>query len=421
MKNSIIILNLFLFILLVGCSKDAIEKFPKDSNVTINIGYINEEQFKQRYKELLESEYPNVRFNVVSTKVLNDPKMMPLQYLQENDVDVLFIPAHRIQEFIDEGLLTDIGPLIERDQINLKNYVSSVIELIRQYGQGKLYGMPTTFYGQAIAFNSDVFDEYKIEYPRDQMSWLEILQLANKFSVAESNHKELKGITLRYSNLVNLILHIGNTEGLQVYNAKRQQVMINGSAWSSIWRNTIEIDKLGSLDFNVDLNTYIDPFLSGDRAMAIISYDDFKRLEQHSPSFKWSTVTMPVSPSEPSYTHYLKVPGIYAIPNSTGNKEAAWDIIKFLNSDQAARWEYRTDYGFSTLSNHLVTNEKYKELVMPFYQLSPVTDSFDELPFEILELLNPYAEDIINERISLQEGLDRMQEEAENTLKDVHP
>ncbi|MNZ39194.1 Bacterial extracellular solute-binding protein [compost metagenome] len=413
MRTLILITNLFLVILLVGCSKETSNSFSKDSHITLNIGYINEDQFKKRFDSLLSSEFPNIRFNVVSTKPLFNPSITPSQFIQDNQVDLMLIHPNRIQEFINEGLLTDIEPLIARDQLDLNQFVPSIIELTRSYGNGKIYGLPLNFNGRVIVYNKDLFDEFKVDYPKDRMTWEDILRLANKFSISESSHSELKGITLNSANLLDLIQLIGNTEGLQVYNSKQQQVSINGQRWIAVWEDVIEANKMKSLDLNVDLNTYLAPFQSGQRAMAVITYDEYKKLEQENPTFRWSTVTMPINSSEPDRTRSLQISDFFAISNSSNQKEAGWEILKFLNSEVIARWEYRSDYGFSTLQNQLVTNDSYKDLVAPFYKLSPNLVEFDQLPVELQDRIRPISVEIMDGNISLSEGLDLMQKEAE--------
>lgn len=421
MRRFNMIMNLFLVILLVGCSQETMKSYSRESNITLNVGYINEDQFKQRFDSILGAEFPNMRFHVVSMKPLLDPAISPSQFLQDNQVDLLFIPPGRMQEFISEGLLTDVEPLLERDQFDLDQLVPGIVELTRSYGHGKIYGLPLNFNGKAIVYNKDLFDEFQVEYPRDQMTWEDILKLANRFSMTESSHTDLKGITINSANLFDLVQRVGNTEGLQIYNSKQQQVSINGQRWAAVWDNVLAANTMNSLDLNIDLNTYLIPFQSGERAMAIISYEEYKKLEQENPSFRWSSVTMPVNPDEPNRSSSLNVPGIFAIPNSSNHEEAGWELLKFLNSEQMARWEYRSDYGFSTLQNQLSTSDNYKDIVASFYKLSPELVEFDKLPSELQDRISPISNEIMEGSITIHEGLDLMQKEAEKFQVPISP
>ncbi|MNP35685.1 hypothetical protein D3C76_1290280 [compost metagenome] len=155
--------------------------------------------------------------------------------------------------------------------------------------------------------------------------------------------------------------------------------------------------------------------------MAIISYEEYKKLEQENPSFRWSSVTMPVNPDEPNRSSSLNVPGIFAIPNSSNHEEAGWELLKFLNSEQMARWEYRSDYGFSTLQNQLSTSDNYKDIVASFYKLSPELVEFDKLPSELQDRISPISNEIMEGSITIHEGLDLMQKEAEKFQVPISP
>ncbi len=413
-RTKFILFSLLSLLIIAGCSKETVIPFPKEKSITIDVGYTQEEHFKRRYASLLDSEYPNMVVNVVSTKELLKPDINPTQWLLKNQVDLIYIPSELLESFVQEGLLTDIEPLMKQDTFDLQQFVPGVIELTREYGNGKLYGLPSSFYSSAIVFNKDLFDKYKIEYPQDQMNWEEILLLTSRFPSSDSS---IKGISLKYPNLFDFILHIGKTAELKAYNQHQHQFTLNAKSWVSIWDKVIKVNKTGALDLNPDLNSYFIPFLSGERAMAVISYDEYKRLEQEKPSFKWSTVTMPVNPSQPNQSDSLRLSGVFAIPNSSDNKEAAWELMKFFNSEEVARWEYRSDYGFSSLMDQIISNEDNRETVTPFYKLSPLVDQGnDTLPTEINAISEEIINKISNQSLTVQEGLDILQNEAEKVL-----
>ncbi|MNP84844.1 hypothetical protein D3C76_1843340 [compost metagenome] len=52
-------------------------------------------------------------------------------------------------------------------------------------------------------------------------------------------------------------------------------------------------------------------------------------------------------------------------------------------------------------------------MVAPFYKLSPNLVEFDQLPVELQDRIRPISVEIMDGNISLSEGLDLMQKEAE--------
>lgn len=418
-KIKMIVCTLLCTILISGCSKET-GSFTKDKDVTLDVGYTKEEHFKQRYSALLEDDYPNFRVNVVSTKELLNPDTNPVQWAKENQVDLIYLPSELMEPFIQEGLLADIGPLIQKDDFELERFVPSVIELTKAYGNGKIYGLPTNFYGSAIIYNKALFDKYKIQYPEDQMTWESILLLSSRFPSTDSSN--IKGISLKHTNLLDLILHIGRTSGLKAYDRQQQQVSFNGKSWIPIWENAIQAYSNGALDINADQNSYLTPFLTGERAMAVVSYDDYKRLEQEKLPFDWSTVTMPIDPAQSDQSDSLRVPGFFVILNSSDDLDAAWELLKFFSSEDVARWEYRSDYGFSSLLDQVVSKVEDREKVTPFYKLSPKLDhDNDILPNELLTISKQTLDQILSHTLSVQEGLDSLQTKANQELKRMTP
>lgn len=418
-KIKMIVCTLLGMILISGCSKET-TSFTKDKNVTLDVGYTKEEHFKQRYSALLEDDYPNLRVNVVSTKELLTPDTNPVQWVKENQVDLIYLPSELMDSFVQEGLLADIGPLIQKDDFDLERFIPSVIELTKAYGNGKIYGLPTNFYGSAIVYNKDLFDKYKIQYPEDQMTWESILLLSSKFPSTDSGN--IKGISLKNTNLLDLILHIGQTSRLKAYDHQQQQVSFNGESWIPIWENAIQAYTNGALDINADQNSYLAPFLAGERAMAVVSYDDYKRLEQEKLPFDWSTVTMAIDPAQADQSDSIRVPGFFAILNSSDDLDAAWELLKFFSSEDVARWEYRSDYGFSSLLEQVVSKVEDREKVTPFYKLSPRIDhDHDLLPNELLTISQQTLDQILNHTLSVQEGLNLLQTKADQELKRMTP
>lgn len=418
-KIKMIVCTLLCLLLISGCSTET-RSFPKDKNITIDVGYTKEEHFKQRYSELLENDYQNFKIQVVSTKDLLNPETSPIQWVKDHQVDVIYLPSERMESFIQEGLLADIGPLIQKDDFDLERFVPSVIELTKMYGNGKIYGLPSNFYSNAIVYNKDLFDTYKIQYPEDQMTWEDILLLSNRFPSTDSSN--IKGISLKDTNLLDLILHIGQTSGLKAFDREQQQVSFNGKSWTPIWENGIQAYINGALDINADQNSYLAPFLSGERAMAEVSYDDYKRLEQEKLPFSWSTVTMPIDPAQPDQSDSLRVPGFFVILNSSDDMDAAWELLKFFSSEDVARWEYRSDYGFSSLLEQVVSKEEDRVNVTPFHKLTPRTvQENDMLPTELLTVSQQILDQILSRTLSVQEGLDILQTKAEQELKKMAP
>jgi multiple sugar transport system substrate-binding protein len=61
------------------------------------------------------------------------------------------------------GLLTDLTPLIERDNVDLSVFIPEVLEIYKS--DGKVWGLPFLTTGSYVFYNMALFDEAGLEYP----------------------------------------------------------------------------------------------------------------------------------------------------------------------------------------------------------------------------------------------------------------
>lgn len=70
------------------------------------------------------------------------------------------------------GLIMDLTPLIERDNVDLSVFIPEVLEIYKS--EGKIWGLPFLTTGSYVFYNMELFDEAGIPYPTtdwDDKSW----------------------------------------------------------------------------------------------------------------------------------------------------------------------------------------------------------------------------------------------------------
>ncbi|MCD9020800.1 ABC transporter substrate-binding protein [Cohnella silvisoli] len=351
-----------------GCnSPKAVPLIDKD-DITLNIGYLSEEAFEQRYANILQREYPKLRVNIIPMKELIRGEVTVQQWVKSHSVDLLYIPDHLFESFIDSGQIRQLDAYIDRDSYSLDDRVPEAIELTKLYGTGKIYGLPPTFTGRALAYNKDLFDQYNVSYPKDGMSWNELITLSQRFP---------QGLSITDRTPWDWVQDMGMTLNLQLYNKTSRTVTFNSPSWLKVWESAIEPLRNNKVWFD-DINK--NPFRTGERAMTIISSDQLRRLEEGQLGFKWDLVTMPVNPAQPDVTANLFADGFYAVTQTSSNPDDAWEVMRFLLSDRVAKWVYGDWYGFTTLADQLGINAEEKKHRAVFHRLRPVLPNYDVLP-----------------------------------------
>ncbi|AZK45421.1 extracellular solute-binding protein [Paenibacillus lentus] len=185
---------------ITGCTGQPSPSELNDSELTLNIGYFSEKQFENRYSSLLSIEYPKLNYNVIPTSDLITERISVQEWTAENAVDLIYLPPAYLRSLANNGLLQELDLYIQKTSFSLDAFVPSAVELMKQYGDGKLYGLAPTFYSRALVYNSRLFDQYGVPYPKDQMTWEEIIDLAHQFP---------KGLTHSYPSNAHFLINIG--------------------------------------------------------------------------------------------------------------------------------------------------------------------------------------------------------------------
>ena len=104
-------------------------------------------------------------------------------------------------------MLADISTYIDKDELTGIN--PDIIDSIKEIGDGRLYALSDTISSQALFFNKDLFKQYGIPEPTNNMSWGDIINLADRFST-EAN---ITGIYLPYYDAADFLVTMGKTRG----------------------------------------------------------------------------------------------------------------------------------------------------------------------------------------------------------------
>ena len=93
-----------------------------------------------------------------------------------------------VARYCDKGIYLNIDPYIERDGVNLEEWLAASINACRfdkETGlmeRGALWGMPATLVGTILYFNKDLFDEAGLPYPTEDWDRLDYQEAALKLT-----------------------------------------------------------------------------------------------------------------------------------------------------------------------------------------------------------------------------------------------
>lgn len=132
--------------------------------------------------------------NIVNEHVRKKYPHLTLQYLPESGgmtVDKLLVAGTvpdmivtfngNLASFKDKDLVFDMTPLLNSRRIDIARFESNYITDVRTASdKAELIGLPINVNYHAMYYNKDIFDKFGAEYPKDGMSWEEVVALARK-------------------------------------------------------------------------------------------------------------------------------------------------------------------------------------------------------------------------------------------------
>lgn len=360
--------------LLSACTGDKpiLEELSKDGSGNVKVMYYSEEAFYRQYGNLFAAKFPNINVEVVSTQFLYmqdpneeepvDPLKKLTDLIDKEQPDVIMADLEQMKQLIDKGKLYDLDPLVKQEQYGLDDMLPGLIDLLREQGNGGLYGLAPTYYTQVMMYNADLFKQYNIELPTNQMTWNQMLDLAARFGVASQGDDLVYGISNNYRDASDILLEIANSSNLQILDPNGEHVLLNSDGWKELFsfvakslnNNAFQpVDKNRGVAMNM-VSTSIagggsvfigneSAFTKGKAAMSIESpyminqMDHTLNKRKDAKPFEWGMVSMPVDSNSPDQSSYVSVDEIYGINQNAANMREAWEMVKFINGPEMAK------------------------------------------------------------------------------------
>lgn len=451
--NFVLILVVGLAIILAGCnskeSKDGgsavMKALGKDEKVTIKVMAYDERNFLQQYGNLFYSKFPNVDIEVISMQGLygegKDPETEFNKLIEEKKPDVLMLDINRYEKMAADGKLLGLDAVIKKDKFDIENISPAITDILRSKGNGTLYGLSPSFYTSVLMYNRDLFEQNGIEFPKDQMSWSEVLELAKRFPNTGDADKRIYGFFQNnngQASVYQLASMIGLTEKLTMMDPESLKVTINTDNWKRVFQTSIDAINSKAMNSNTAENNNMqgstyedylkkDYFISGRAAMTINSFYIFEQIKQAKEQikdykpFNWDIVTVPVDPKNPDRTTNFGVSELFAINAQSTQQRAAWGFVKYLNSDDYAKIMSRSTQ--QLLSRTRYIKDKDGHNLEAFYKLKADTDvykGYEKIPQNfyqsITQIVDEGMKPVVEGTKTLDEVLPIMQTKGQEAM-----
>lgn len=452
--NFVLVSAVSLSIILAGCSpkgsKDGesmvMKAMGKDDKVTIKVMAYDERNFLQQYGNLFYSKFPNVDIEVVSMQGMygegKEPEKEFNKLIEEKKPDVLMLDINRYEKMAADGKLLGLDTVIKKDKFDIENISPAITDMLRSKGNGTLYGLSPSFYSSVLMYNRDLFEQNGIEFPRDKMSWSEVLDLAKRFPNTGEPDKRIYGFfqnNYGQSSVYQFASMIGATEKLSMVDPESLKVTINTEDWKRAFQTSIDAINSKAMNSTTAENNnnnqsfsyedYLkkDYFITGRAAMTINSYYIFEQIKQAKEQmkdykpFNWEIVTVPVDPKNPDVTTSFGLSELFAINAQSTEQRAAWEFVKYLNSDDYAKIMSRSTQQLLSRTGYIKDKDGHN--MEAFYKLKADTDlykGYEKIPQNFHQAINQIVDEelkpVVEGKKSLDEVLPIIQTKGQEAL-----
>jgi multiple sugar transport system substrate-binding protein len=137
----------------------------------------------------IESRHPGLKIKVENIPY-NEYQSKILAELAANDApDVISVEASRFSDLYLRGAFEDLTPYFKRDNMDTQDYYAS--SLSRFSPQGEIYAIPSDIAPIGLLYyNKKVFDDAKVPYPTEDLSWPEpFLSMCKKLVKRDASGK----------------------------------------------------------------------------------------------------------------------------------------------------------------------------------------------------------------------------------------
>jgi multiple sugar transport system substrate-binding protein len=450
-RTTTFIVLICLIIVSAGCSfggdksPQAMEKFDAKKNAAIKVMYWDDQYFMQKYGNLFMAKYPNIEIEVVSTQSMYeegkpfDPETQYKKFIEEHQPDIIVISGSELERLINEQMLYDLDPVIAQDKFDIENIHPAIIDYLKMKGGGKLYALAPNFRSEALYINRDLFNKHGVELPAEPMTWESMFNLAGRFPTDGDKDSRIYGYTNRewQSDAYSMIMKTGLSNGLVMQTDGKAS--LNSPAWKTVFEMIINAVKSGTVltspppDFSsgpITQENYLmrNKFVAGKAAMTIGDINLINNLNELGDfkkdlKFNWEIINPPKDADSTQKTNFT-LGEVFAVNAKSTNQRAAWEFIKYVNSDEIARVLSKTP-------SELWSRPAYNKLkngisLEPFYQLSFNSSEtiefgeYDSAQFMIQDDANKLIDEFLADKKTMDqvlEGINTKLQDSLNTIK----
>ena len=406
-----------MMMVLSACGGSGGASSSSGSNGVVNLTYAlwdqNEEVgYKQSIAQFMKL-HPNIHVTIEQTAWAQYWQKLTTQFAAGNAPDVFWDHLAYFPQFVQQGQLMNLSPLISQDKIDMSQYYPT---LVKEWTySSNAYGLPKDWDTIALLYNKQLFQKAGLPAPTD-LTWNPtdggtLLQMAQKLTLDQNGkHPGDAGFDAKHIKQYGFVSENNSQEWYWNFIAMNGGTFLNKTFGQDFQFNQPE--SVQALQFLVDLiNKYhVSPpasetnnngsdaeqlFEANHAAMILAGSWNLSSISQAMNS-PWGVAQLPAGPKGVASVFNGLTDGIYA---KTQHPKEAWELEKWLASSQSQHIMGGGGYvwpGIQSEDQAFVTYWQKKDIdVSPYLKEAqgttvtfPITFGYNEASTKINDIFN---------------------------------
>jgi multiple sugar transport system substrate-binding protein len=245
-------------------------------------------------------------------------------------IDILFNSiGQTAMTLLEYKLEYDITELIKTHKYDLSRLEPTSVEIQRQIADGGIYGLPVTTSTLALYYNKDLFDRFAVPYPKESMSWDELMELTKKLSRTD-----------RDQSYMGLGLSSGHFMLLTPYSApfvdpKTNRALFTSEAFSKSFKAMTSVFHIKGNELSKETMVYTNLLAEWEKQKRVAMFIGLSGLHSRfsDAGLNWDYAPFPYF-SDMKGVGPQNYPNYFYITNVAKEKDEAFDVIAYLTSNE---------------------------------------------------------------------------------------
>jgi multiple sugar transport system substrate-binding protein len=284
-----------------------------------------DEEFKAIMADPIQKKYPNITLQLVNP----DSNQQTIENMvASGDLpDIIFSASQSMDKFSSLNAALDLNGILKKDGVDIGKFDPEAINEIHYLSNnGQLYAIPFSINFSVLFYNKDIFDKFAVSYPKDGMTWDDILEIAKKLSRSENGRQYLP----LFAQNIN---HLASQLSLPFIDSKTGKAAINTDGW----KKSLELYK-SIMTFPGMQTIKAGQAFFNDQTLAM--YADYgakigqlEEMTNNGTPLNWDMASYPVHKDRPGIGLGFAA-HVLMISAGTPNKDQAAKVLEYLTGEE---------------------------------------------------------------------------------------